>query len=106
MSDDGDHDLEARIKRAREGLGPKPKSDAAEKYGALSLAWRMTLELVVGAGIGVAIGWSLDDLFDTGPIFLIAIGLLGFAAGVKTMLATAKEVSRSTQSDEDRSDDR
>lgn len=96
MTDDksGEGDLAARIARAREELEPKRGPNVAEKYNALSVAWRMVLELVVGTGIGVAVGWSLDELFATKPIFVIAIGLLGFAAGVKTVIATANEVSR------------
>lgn len=89
----GESELQERIRRAREELEPKSGPSVAEKYNALSAAWRMVLELVVGTGIGVAIGWSLDDLFGTNPIFLIVLGLFGFAAGVKTVMSTAKEVS-------------
>lgn len=95
MSDEGcgKGDLEARIRKAREQLEPKRGPNAAEKYKSLSTAWRMTLELVVGTGIGVAIGIGLDGLFDTMPLFLIVMGLFGFAAGVRTVMATAQEMN-------------
>lgn len=52
----------------------------------------MVIELVVGMGLGLAIGYGLDALFGTRPIFLVVFALLGFAAGIRTMLRTAEEV--------------
>jgi ATP synthase protein I len=52
----------------------------------------MVIELVAGIGIGFCIGYGLDILFGSLPVFLIAFVLLGFVAGVKTMLRTAQEV--------------
>ena len=94
-----DGDLGGRIKRAQEKLKPPPKSDVAKKYNSLTLAWRMTLELVVGTAIGGAIGYGLDQLTGLQPVFLILVGLLGFAAGVKTVLMTAKEASEAHKGD-------
>lgn len=104
MTDNGpeESDLAARIERARQDLDPKRGPNVAEKYNALSAAWRMVLELVVGTCIGVAIGWFLDDVLGSQPLFLIVMGLLGFAAGVKTVLATAKEISRTGERDDNR----
>jgi ATP synthase protein I len=36
----------------------------------------------------------LDYFFDTLPIFLVSFTLLGFAAGVRIMMQTAKELQR------------
>ncbi len=58
------------------------------------MAWRMTLELVVGAMIGAAMGWGLDVLFGTLPIFLIVFILLGFAAGIRTVIRSADELRK------------
>jgi ATP synthase protein I len=54
----------------------------------------MVTELVAGMLLGLGIGWGLDALFGTAPIFLVVFALLGFAAGVRTMLRTAEEVRR------------
>jgi len=56
------------------------------------MAWRMTLELVVGGMVGAAMGWGLDALFGTLPIFLVVFILLGFAAGVRTVMRSADEL--------------
>jgi len=39
--------------------------------------------------VGGAIGWGVDRLFGTSPWGLIVFVLLGFAAGILTVLRTA-----------------
>ncbi len=82
--------LEARIDKAK--AGPEGKSHQEEHYSQANLAWRMVIELVAGLGIGFGIGYGLDVLFGTLPVFMVLFILLGFAAGVKTMLGSAKEI--------------
>ena len=41
---------------------------------------------------GLGIGYGLDHLLGTLPLFLIIFTILGFAAGVRTMMRTAQEV--------------
>ena len=54
----------------------------------------MVIELVSGLGIGFAIGYGLDRLLGTLPLFLILFVLLGMGAGIKVMLGTANEIQR------------
>jgi ATP synthase protein I len=82
--------LEARIKAAKQAQAPGPRGD--EHYSQAQLAWRMVIELVAGLGIGFGIGYGLDVLFGTLPIFMVLFTMLGLAAGVKTMLRSAKEI--------------
>ncbi|MBP9047899.1 MAG: AtpZ/AtpI family protein, partial [Tabrizicola sp.] len=42
-------------------------------------------------------GYGIDALFGTLPIFLVIFSLFGFAAGVKTMLGTARELGRKAE---------
>ena len=44
--------------------------------------------------IGFGLGYGLDALFGTLPIFMIVFTLLGFVAGVRTMLSTAREIQK------------
>ena len=94
MSDPSNPDplksLDERIKAAKMAKTPEPKVD--DHYTGAQLAWRMVIELVAGIAIGFGIGYGLDALFGTMPVFLVIFILLGFAAGVKTMLRTAQEV--------------
>ena len=57
-----------------------------------NMAWRMVIELVAGLVLGFFIGLGLDWLFGTRPIMLLIFVLAGFAAGVKTMMRTAREM--------------
>ena len=85
--------LSRRIDTARAKIDP-PRAKSPGKYHALTLAWRMVLELVIGCAFGAAIGYGIDEVAGTGPLFLAVFGLLGFAAGVKTMMASARQVQR------------
>lgn len=89
-------DLGSRIAAARAARRP-PTSRGEGDIHAASIAWRMVTELVVGVMIGAAIGWGIDRLLGTLPLFLIVFGLLGFVAGVKTMLRSAAEIQRKQQ---------
>ncbi len=82
--------LEQRIARARDK--PAAKSHTEEHYSQAQVAWRMVIELVAGLGLGLVIGYGIDTLLGTMPIFLVTFILLGFAAGVKVMMRTAREV--------------
>jgi len=81
--------LDERIAKAKAGLEP-PRA-AQDHHSMAQVGWRMVTELVAGLGIGAAMGYGLDVLFGTLPLFLIVLTLLGFAAGVKTMLRSARE---------------
>ena len=81
--------LEERIAEVRKAHEPEPRVE--QHYSQASQGWRMVIELVSGLGIGFVIGYGADYVFGTLPWFLVTFTLLGFAAGVKTMLRTAQE---------------
>jgi ATP synthase protein I len=87
--------LEAKIAKLKEPAQVKDHTE--EHYSQAQLAWRMVIELVAGLGIGFGIGYGLDALFGTMPIFLVLFIFFGLAAGVNTMLRSAKEVQRKQQ---------
>ncbi len=84
--------LEARIAAAKQAQTPKPHTE--EHYSQAHLAWRMVIELVAGLGIGFGIGFGLDAVFGTQPFLMVIFVILGFIAGVKTMIRSAQEVQR------------
>jgi len=81
----------------------RPESQIKDHHSQAHAGWRMVTELVAGLLIGFCIGYGLDSLFGTLPIFLVLFVLLGFAAGVKTMLRSAQDIQRaqSGQTDKD-----
>ena len=89
---DGDRmsELDARI-RALKATQDDDEPHVEEHYSQAHLGWRMVIELVTGLLIGVGMGYGLDRLFGTLPIFLVLMTLLGLAAGINVMMRTAKE---------------
>lgn len=83
--------LEERIDAAKAARAPA-KSHQEEHYSQAQVAWRMVLELVAGLGVGFGIGYGLDVLLGTLPLLMVLFTFLGLAAGVQTMLRTAKDV--------------
>ena len=81
----------------------RPESQIEDHHSQAHAGWRMVTELVAGLLIGFCIGYGLDSLFGTLPILLVLFILLGFAAGVKTMLRSAQDIQRaqSGQTDKD-----
>ena len=86
-------ELDKRIRAARGAREPK-RGKAGDKFTAAGMAWRMTLELVVGGLVGAAMGWGLDELFGTLPLFLIVFILLGFGAGIRIVMRSAEELRK------------
>ena len=82
--------LDERIKQLKQADAPTQKME--DHHSQAHLAWRMVIELVSGIVIGLGIGYGLDVLFGTIPIFLVLFVLLGFAAGVRVMLRSVKEL--------------
>lgn len=82
-----------QIDAARAARAPKPKRQGG-KFSAAGFGWRMTIDLVTGVMVGAAIGWGLDALFGTIPLFLVVMTLFGFAAGVRVMLRSVEEYQK------------
>lgn len=84
--------LEAKLNalRARHDPKPAPAGQVTQSHA----AWRMVTELVVGLLMGLGIGYGLDSLAGTRPMFLVVFALLGFAAGVRVMMRTAAEIGQ------------
>ena len=82
--------LEERIAAAKGA--PKPASGGLRGVSQGEVAWRMVIELATGMGLGLAIGLGLDTLLGTRPVMIVLFALLGFAAGIRTMLTTARTI--------------
>ncbi|MBV8612857.1 MAG: AtpZ/AtpI family protein [Acetobacteraceae bacterium] len=83
----GGSSFEDRLRAARErrGLNPKPPAPSPSGGGepsALSIGFRVAVELVSAMLVACAIGWGIDRLAGTRPLFLILFVPLGGAAGV------------------------
>ncbi len=90
--------LEKRLQQVK-GKEPPPKTNTVKGFSQGEVAWMMVIELVTGMLLGMGIGYGLDVLFGTLPIFLIIFSLFGFAAGVKTMLGSARQLAQKAADD-------
>lgn len=88
--------LEEKLQKVK-GKAPPPQTNTAKGFSQGEVAWRMVIELATGIMLGSAIGYGLDVLFGTLPVFLVIFSLFGFAAGIKTMLGTARELGRKAE---------
>ena len=82
--------LQERVSKAR-----KPQTPLSETKGrgsAIGMAYRLSMEFVVGIVVGGFIGWWLDKWLSTKPIFLLVMLLLGMIAGVLNMLRTDRDM--------------
>ena len=85
--------LEARLRDARsraEDIVPESKEKNQPPMSALSLAFRVGVELVSALAIGVAIGWLLDQWLDTRPWLMLVFIFLGGGAGILNVYRMAR----------------
>tara|TARA_B100000700_G_C14453483_1_gene582734 strand:+ start:189 stop:500 length:312 start_codon:yes stop_codon:yes gene_type:complete len=73
----------------------KEEKSSKQNHKNISYAWRMVLELVIGMLIGVIIGYTIDYFLETAPWMLITMSLFGFGAGIRAMMKTAEELTKS-----------
>lgn len=92
MSDD----YEARRRRLRTTLKAHEAAEAEETkreqrsaVAGYAAAFRLSTEFVSALFVGGVIGWGLDWVAGTSPLFLIVFFLLGFVAGVLNVLRSA-----------------
>ena len=83
-----------KLDRQIEEFKSKKHKNSPKRLKVQNDGWRMVIELVVGLLIGLGIGLVLDIFFNTKPLFLIIFVLLGFIAGIKTMMNTAKTIKK------------
>ena len=90
--------LAKRIAKAR---SKRPAQRAANRVrqnemAGLGRAFRMVAEFVSAIVVATAIGFGLDALFGTRPIFMIVLLLLGFGAGILNVVRAAAELNAAT----------
>lgn len=70
--------------------GPGETGNASD----MAVAMRMSSEFVAAILVGAGIGWSIDWLAGTGPLFLVIFTGLGFVAGVKNVLRATQKMGK------------
>lgn len=86
-------DLRARVDKARRALATDGGDGDEGRGNAISVAFRLGIELIAGLVVGVGMGWLLDKWLDTSPIFLLVFFVLGAAAGILGVVRTARQIN-------------
>ncbi|MDD9841320.1 MAG: AtpZ/AtpI family protein [Alphaproteobacteria bacterium] len=101
QADPHDHlrNFSDRVKKAQK----RDKSPAPHKgRGTLiGMAYRLSVELVVGVSVGGFIGWWLDKWFATAPIFFLLMLILGMVAGILNVIRAARAMQDKVQLDDE-----
>ncbi len=84
-------ELGKRLKQAR-GDQSSPENNGG-RGAAISSAFRLVTELVVGPIIGGGIGWILDSWLGTKPWFFLVFFVLGTVAGILNVMRTARQMN-------------
>lgn len=86
--------LDARLVKAREREKPlfgRPGEKGAEdRSGPVGLAFRISVELVSALGVGLGIGWLLDQWLGTRPWLMVVFIVLGGGAGILNVYRQAR----------------
>ncbi|CAN5153511.1 AtpZ/AtpI family protein [soil metagenome] len=83
-------DLERRLdKQQRNAEGGDIQREVEPGRPGYAVAMRLAADFVAGVLLGAAIGWGFDKLVGTSPWGLIVFLLLGFAAGILTVMRSA-----------------
>jgi ATP synthase protein I len=98
-------DIPDRLKELSSRLAAEKSQHAAQEnppkqyQGAsdYSKGYRLISEFVAGVLVGAAVGFGLDKLFGTLPLFLIIFVLVGFAAGILNMSRAANRTAPSAE---------
>jgi ATP synthase protein I len=64
----------------------KISGDSAKAF---ALAWSLPFSLVVPMVVGGGLGYLLDRWLHTKPLFLLVLGILGLAVGIREMVKSA-----------------
>ena len=82
--------LGERLDEARRQSAPRPRQAPPSSLG---IAGRFATELVVAVVFGGGLGWLLDRLLGTRPLFLLVLVVLGAAAGIRNVMMAANEIN-------------
>jgi ATP synthase protein I len=91
MSDD---DLNKRIAKAQAEIDARERPKYAGTGKGMGLGFRMASDFAAAVIVGVILGLGIDALFKASPWGVIICLLIGFLAGVRNVVATAKKANQ------------
>jgi ATP synthase protein I len=86
-------DLDRRLSAKLAARKPaRDEEDASETGQAWSIALRLSGDLLAGLAVGGGLGWMIDQVAASNPWGMLVGFGLGFAAGMRNLMRTAKQI--------------
>jgi ATP synthase protein I len=85
-----DHRLSEIRDSRKTGTDRSEGGDSAARASAMARGFQLSSELIAGVVVGAGIGWGFDKLLSTSPFGLIVFFLLGFVAGVVSVVRSSR----------------
>jgi len=87
-------EISTRLKIAKKKIKKIKKENGSSNAASLGKALKISTELVASVVVGSAIGFLLDNWFDTKPLLTICFFIMGVAAGILNVFRSAKKMQK------------
>lgn len=80
------------LKERRKNLDPNIKKEKKQYKISddMSVGYKVLSEFIGGIGVGFGIGYGLDTYFQTKPVFIIIMVIVGFISAIVNVARTTK----------------
>lgn len=93
-------DLDRRLSAKLAARRPAQDDGPSETGKAWTTAIKLSGDLLAGLAVGGGMGWGIDRLAGTAPWVMLAGFGLGFAAGMRNLLRTARQIENERRAGE------
>ena len=87
-------EISTRLKIAKKNIKQIDEKSRGSNAASLGKALKISTELVAAVFVGSAIGFLLDNWFDTKPLLTICFFIMGVAAGILNVFKSAKKMQK------------
>ena len=85
-------EISTRLEIAKKKIKKKYTKKEGTNAASFGQAFKISTELVAAVVVGSTLGFILDSWFDTKPLFTICFFFMGVAAGIKSVIRSAKKM--------------
>jgi len=87
-------EISTRLKIAKKNFRETEDKNRGSNVASVGKALKISTELVAAVVVGSAMGFLLDNWFDTKPLLTICFFTMGVAAGILNVFRSAKRMQK------------
>jgi len=87
-------EISTRLKIAKKNIKKIEEENRVSNAASFGKALKISTELVAAVFVGSAMGFLLDNWFDTKPMLTIIFFIMGIAAGILNVFKSAKKMQK------------